>query len=257
MVRRFLCALSVAILILGANSHPSFADMEEALQAMSDKDHAAVLKELMPLVERGDLMAQRLLGHWYIHSANGDQSMNRAGFELLLPFAENGDSYMQWLIGSMFHQGLGVKRDYGQAMYWLRKSADQDYGDAYYFVGEMFARGKGVPEDKAEAARWYLLAANVSDIHAQYRLGIMRMQGDGISHDLVLAHRWLRLSAAGGYDKARFALRNLQEIITPEQIAEAERDGKDWLDNRGDATKRYFADFHDLEKLLTAPDAPE
>jgi len=257
ITRRFLRAACLASVLHVANSTSLSAGMDEALAAFSAGDYSATIEELEPLAEQGDREAKRLLGRMYFMTANGDQSKYRASYKLLLPFAEAGDPNLQMNIGVMFYEGLGVEKNFEQAMHWLRKSADQGHVYAYPLVGKLYSDGDGIPEDKAEAARWYLLSANIGDIHGQYLLGILRMNGDGVARDLVLAHRWLRLAAAGGKNRARQRLRDLNEIITPEQIAEAERAGEAWLDARGDKTKKFFAAFHDLEKLLKTPEAAE
>ncbi|MBT5674358.1 MAG: sel1 repeat family protein [Rhodospirillaceae bacterium] len=257
MAWRFIRSASLLLILLGTNSTTLSAGMDEALAAFSAGDYTATIEELEPLAGQGDPRAKLLLGRMYFMTANGDQSKYRDSFELLLPFAEAGDPDLQLTLGVMYHNGFGVERDYGQALYWLRKSADQGYVDAYPLIGEIYADGEGVAKDKTEAARWYLLSANAGDIRGQYGLGILHMRGNGVVRDLVLAHRWLRLSAAGGYDRARQALRELTESITPKQIAEAKGDGADWLEQRDDKTKQFFADFHDLEKLLHGPEAAQ
>ena len=268
MVRRIICALGLAFILIVVIAVPSSADWREMVEVISERGEGlrTTIEKLKSRAAEGDISSQYMLGSIYYVALTEepDQDLSLLGnptlemaFELFLPPARSGNFYAQYTIGGMYNNGVGVERDHDRAMYWLRKSADQGYSRAFTAIGGMYALGRGVAKDLAEAARWYLRVANAGYISGQYMLGSMLKQGLGVDRDLVLAHRWLRLAAAGGDDKARQALRDLQEIITPEQIAQAERDGEAWLEERGDKAKQKFAAFHDLEKLLKAPEAPE
>jgi len=39
--------------------------------------------------------------------------------------AERGDAKSQWALGAMYEYGKGVPKDYGEALRWYRKSAEQ------------------------------------------------------------------------------------------------------------------------------------
>jgi TPR repeat protein len=47
---------------------------------------------------------------------------------LLLPAAEKGDALAQCLLGNLYQLGLGVEVDTAKAISWYRKSAEQGYG---------------------------------------------------------------------------------------------------------------------------------
>jgi TPR repeat protein len=47
-----------------------------------------------------------------------------------------------------------VPQDYGEAVHWYRKAAEQGFGR--YSLGYMYHHGQGVAQNYAEAARWYL-----------------------------------------------------------------------------------------------------
>ena len=97
----------------------------------------------------------------------------------------------------------------------------------------MYARGEGVPEDDAEAVRWYRLAAEQGNVLAQVRLGWMYATGeagDGGPEDDVLAYMWANLAAAQGSSAAPNVKNIIEERMTREQIAEAQRLSREWLE---------------------------
>ena len=112
----------------------------------------------------------------------------------------------------------------------VRTCAEQGYAPAQVQLGYVYARGDGVPEDDAEAVRWYRLAAEQGYAIAQNNLGFMYRDGYGVPEDHVLAYMWYNLAAAQGHERAQRNKDNIEEQMTREQIAEAQRLSTEWLE---------------------------
>ena len=97
-------------------------------------------------------------------------------------------------------------------------------------LGVMYSRGEGVPEGHAEAVRWYRLAAEQGDALAQTNLGFMYGNGDGVPRDLVFAYMWFNLSAAQGNETAQRNNEMIEQVMTREEIAEAQRLSREWIE---------------------------
>ena len=59
------------------------------------------------------------------------------------------------------------KQDYGQAMEWFKKAAEQGYANAQYSIGIMYRRGEGVEQDYSQAMDWFRKAAEQGHVDAQ------------------------------------------------------------------------------------------
>ena len=94
----------------------------------------------------------------------------------------------------------------------------------------MYAEGNGVAEDDAESVRWYRLAAEQEHASAQYNLGFMYANGDGVPKDLLFAYMWFNLSAAQGNETAQSNNEIIEQQMTREQIAEAQRRSREWIE---------------------------
>ena len=46
-----------------------------------------------------------------------------------------------------YEKGQGVPQDYGEAVKWFQKAADQGYANAQYNLGVIYDQGLGVPPD--------------------------------------------------------------------------------------------------------------
>jgi len=110
-----------------------------------------------------------------------------------------------------------------------RVLAEQGDAIAQYNLGLMYDRGEGVPEDDVEAVRWHRLAAEQGYAISQYQLGYMYALGEGVPEDYVLAYMWVNLAAAQGSENAQEIKDILEERLTREQIAEAQRMSREWL----------------------------
>ncbi len=72
-------------------------------------------------------------------------------------------------MGMLHLLGLGVTRDNAEAVKWIRKSAEQGYEYAQYFLGNMYVTGWDgvVPQDDTEAKKWMLKAAEQGNLDAR------------------------------------------------------------------------------------------
>ena len=127
--------------------------------------------------------------------------------------------------------------DYVTAMRLWRPLADQ--GDAYaqFNLGVMYRDGQGVTQDYAEAVKWYRKAADQGDAVAQKNLGVGYYKGQGVPQDYVEAHKWLNLSAARATeaelrDRALKMRDNAAVLMSPAQIAEAQKLAREWRSNK-------------------------
>ena len=59
----------------------------------------------------------------------------------------------------MYAEGQGTARDYGKAVQWYQRAAEQGDAAAQYNLGMVYAQGQGVPRDHGKAYFWYNLAA--------------------------------------------------------------------------------------------------
>jgi TPR repeat protein len=64
---------------------------------------------------------------------------------------------------------------------------------------------------------------------ALYNLGLAYSTGQGVDVDYVAAHKWFNLAAMKGVDEARRWRAQISAEMSAEQIAEAQRQARNWL----------------------------
>ncbi|MBD5416670.1 MAG: sel1 repeat family protein [Desulfovibrio sp.] len=60
----------------------------------------------------------------------------------------------------MYHEGIGVKKDYKIAKVFFEKAAEKQNPGAFLALGEMYYNGHGVRQDTAKAKEYYGLACD-------------------------------------------------------------------------------------------------
>ncbi len=113
--------------------------------------------------------------------------------------------------------------DYKTALEEFRILAEQGYAKAQYNLGFMYATGEGVAKDNTEAMKWFRKAAEQGYADAQYSLGIMYANGKGVPESFIQAYAWVNLATAQGYKEAIEWKELLRKLMTPSQIADAQK----------------------------------
>ena len=173
--------------------------------------------------EQGDSDAQFKLGNMYHDGKGVAQQDYSEALKWYRKAADQGNANAQFKLGLMCAEADGVLQNYAEAVKWYRKAAEQGIEGAQYNLGLMYSTGQGVPQDNAEADKWNRRAAEQGDEDAEFNLGVAYHNGDGVPRDEVEEYKWFNLAAAQGDKTAKKNLLSLEAIMTPDQIAEAQR----------------------------------
>lgn len=159
-----------------------------------------------------------------------------------LKAAEAGNSDAQCELAMMYEHGIGVPKDYQQAIKWytaaadggspmapyklaqlyesdflgapdlkmaakwLERSAQAGLPEAQYKVGLYYENGKGVETNCETAAKWYKLAAGQNVLDAYFRLGQLHEMGLGVKRDNAAAVEYYKVAAKAGNPNAQYHL---------------------------------------------------
>ena len=116
----------------------------------------------------------------------------------LLPLAQQGNAVAQLALGWMYREGHGAPQDYKEAMKWYRLVAEQGEADAQFNLGVMYVKGRGVPQDYVQAHLWYTLAAAQGHENAIKNRDIIanKMSPAQLAQAQQLAREWTAKKAA-------------------------------------------------------------
>lgn len=80
-------------------------------------------------------------------------------FEGHLALAKQGYPLAECQVGYFYHEGLGVKADPINALYWTQRAAEHGDRDGQCNLAWFYEEGINVPVDLERAKYWYRLAA--------------------------------------------------------------------------------------------------
>lgn len=112
------------------------------------------------------------------------------------------------------------------ALDWVAGQAEQNLRPAQTAYG-LWLLEQGQSD---RAAEFLARSAQAGDVEGQYQLGMMLTKGDGVEMDYVQAHAWLNIAAAGGHPEAAKMRGVINDLMTPEQVAEAQKRARDYFD---------------------------
>jgi TPR repeat protein len=147
---------------------------------------------------------------------------------ILRTLAQQGMVKAQAQLGYMYARGLGVPRNFVEAVKWYRLAAARGDAKSQYNLGVCHDLGQGVPRSITEAVKWFRLAADQGHPRAQYNLGVCYYKAEGVPRDVVAAYKWISLAARQGHPKAIALLPMLAQRLNPVQLAEAKRQAAAW-----------------------------
>ncbi|PKC10699.1 HCP-like protein [Rhizophagus irregularis] len=155
--------------------------------------------------ENGNKLAQFYLGKCY-ENGNGTEKDDFKAFECYDIAAKNGNKFAQFKLGYFYYNGIGTQIDKEKSIVWYEKSAMQNHSDAQLCLGLLYKREE---EDLKEALYWIRKAAENGNKAAQFYLGKYYYYGTGIEKDYGKSFEWYEKSAKQGYNNALYALAHL------------------------------------------------
>jgi TPR repeat protein len=187
-----------------------------------EQNYAEAVRWFRRAADQGNLEAQLSLATMYYQGRGVEENYAEA-VKWYCFAAAQGDGEAQHSLGTMHHFGHGVVQSYEEAVKWYRLAADQDHGEAQCNLGILYHEGKGVAQNKILAVKWLVLAANHWNTNALRILGNLYEQGQGVARNYVRAHICYELAATLGDKDAQKQMGLIKNLMTPAQIAEAEK----------------------------------
>ncbi|MBU0753878.1 MAG: sel1 repeat family protein [Planctomycetes bacterium] len=195
----------------------------------TEKDLKAAFDWYCKAADQGHAQAQKNLGSLYYHGQGTPRDYVEAA-RWFRRAAEQGDAGSQNNLGVCCYYGRGVQADRAAAVEWYRKAAEQGLAMAQCNLGEIYMNGNEglVPQDDGQAFFWLEQAAEQGHSNAQYLFGLLYYHGRGVPSDMIRAHVWFSLAAAQGNENARKDLAELTDLLSDEDLAQAQRLTAEW-----------------------------
>ena len=174
---------------------------------LEERDEAA--EQLEQFAEDGDVYAQYIIGTAYRDGGLLIPDMVKAQ-KLLERAAEQDLDAAQYALGKLYLSDDADIHDSAKGIYWLKRSADNGNDYAAYRLGKEYLSGKNVSKDTSTAAEYLRQAADNGSAYAQYLLGKLTLMGEGVPKDMDAAYEWFAAARDNGHTYAEFFMKRME-----------------------------------------------
>ena len=164
------------------------------------------LDYIKELAHSGNISAAVALGEIYTLGTNEIEPNDEIAIHWLNIASEHNDPYAQYLIGSKYLYGLGVKKDEQQFITWLTKSADNGFVGAQYKLGTIYLEGSLLEQNYEKAFQYFADAAADGSLESGVEIGLMFENGRYVQKNLEEAVKYYSIAAEAGLPLAQALL---------------------------------------------------
>jgi len=119
----------------------------------------------------------------------------------------------------------------------LHKLAERGDAEAQFMLGTLYRNGDGVRQNDAQAIEWFQRAADQGYVRALSALGSSYWAGRGVRQDYSRAYFWYQLALAEGDQNSKSLLEGLSTQMTREQVASVRQQAEAWLNAHNQSSK--------------------
>ncbi|MGY9002302.1 MAG: tetratricopeptide repeat protein [Rhodospirillales bacterium] len=157
-------------------------------------NHAAVVASLRPAANQGNPKAQFALAQHYLGGTGVKESPKKAAYWLKLA-ATKGHILAQVKLAKLYDKGGKLKEDLLRAAKWYEPAARIGRHPAAQFgLGYIYFTGEVIQKDYGEALIWFRKSANQGYAPAQYLMGGMFEEGWAVARNYIEAYKWFTLA---------------------------------------------------------------
>ena len=174
---------------------------------LEERDEAA--EQLEQFAEDGDVYAQYIIGTAYRDGGLLIPDMVKAQ-KLLERAAKQDLDAAQYALGKLYLSDDADVHDSAKGIYWLKRSADNGNDFAAYRLGKEYLSGKNTVKDAETAVSYLRQAADNGSAYAQYLLGKLTLMGEGVPKDMDAAYEWFAAARDNGHTYAEFFMKRME-----------------------------------------------
>lgn len=197
---------------------------------------------LSKAADNGNIRAVSMMGVRYLNGDGVEEDPDKATL-FLRAAADAKNTKAQLLMGFLHDHGKNVEQsdDVASRYYYaaalngeteaaerLVKLSERGSREAQTYAGLLYKDGTGVGTNASKAAELVLKGAEQNFGLAQYMISHAYGSGQGFEQDYLKAHMWANLAAANEHEGATKRRDVWSQLMTPEQIAQAQDMARDW-----------------------------
>ena len=195
------------------------AQYESGLLALTEGNAQVALKLANQSFKQGFTKSALILGYMYMEGkgVRKDVTQSLAWYHKA---ADKGDATALSILAQLYSNGAEFPPDPGKAIALAKKAAERGSSSAMIFIGDVYLNGnQGLEKDPEEAMKWYKMAAEAGNPQGMLGLGLIFEKGSelGLVTDQKSAFYWINKAAIEGNP---MAMRILSQYYAEGEVVE-------------------------------------
>ncbi len=146
------------------------------------------------------------------------------GLDVLRKSANQGYAPAQFYLAKLYENGEGgLAKDAAQARRWTERAAQGGERKAMHNLGLYYFEGTGGPTNQTTASQWFRRAADLGLTDSQYNLGKLYEIGSGVTQNTAEAYKWYLIAGRAGDAEAKSSAERIRSDLSPQARTGAER----------------------------------
>lgn len=171
----------------------------DGIIAFNDKIYSVSFDKFSDAYNLGDLRAGYYLAYSYLYGLGTSVNYEKT-LEIANQCLEKNEYDLLFILGKLYHEGLGVSQNFDLAYENYTKSikiSNNDMAKAYSMnnLGSMFLLGEGVRKDIDKALEYFQKSAELGNDTAMLNLGLLYFNGELVDRDYQVAFEYFNNAA--------------------------------------------------------------
>lgn len=173
--------------------------LSNGIIAFNDKIYSVSFDKFSDAYNLGNLSAGYYLAYSYLYGLGTSVNYEKT-LEIANQCLEKNEYDLLFILGKLYHEGLGVSQNFDLAYENYTKSikkSNNDMAKAYSMnnLGSMFLLGEGVRKDIDKALEYFQRSAELGNDTAMLNLGLLYFNGELVGRDYQVAFKYFNNAA--------------------------------------------------------------
>lgn len=176
------------------------AQYESGLLALTEGNAQVALKLANQSFNQGFTKSALIMGYMYMEGKGVRRDVNQS-LAWYQKAAEKGDANALSILAQLYSSGTELPPDPEKAIALAKMAAERGSSSAMIFIGDVYLNGnQGLTKDPEEAMKWYTMAAEAGNPQGMLGLGLIFEKGSelGLVTDQKSAFYWINKAAIEG-----------------------------------------------------------
>ena len=151
--------------------------------------------------------------------------------------ADAGNNTAKFMLGYAYYQGIGVEKNYYEAVNLIRDAANAGFDEAQYVFATIYVNGKGIAQNYGNAVKYYRMAIAQGNVQAMMDLAEILTEGKMYPQNLVQAHILYNIASVYGVKQATEYRDALEKSLKLEELLEAQNAAENFHENPSELTQ--------------------